>query len=146
MKLYIKFIKLIQRIRYFFEAYVFKFIRRKSRRSKGEVMVANWLEENNISYKQEYLVRFPFLVKKKPFVFIDFYLPEHNIFIEYNGKQHYEYVPYFHKSPDDFTKQQTRDNNVRSYCEQNGIKLIEIPYYLNPYKVFELLNASINKS
>lgn len=137
------FIKLIQKIRYFFEAYVFKFIRRKSRRSKGEIMVANWLEENNISYKQEYLVRFPFLVKKKPFVFIDFYLPEYNIFIEYNGKQHYEYVQYFHKTRYDFTRQQIRDNIVRSYCEQNNIKLIEIPYYLKKSEVFELLKTNI---
>lgn len=137
------FIKLIQRIRYFFEAYVFKFIRRKSRRSKGEIMVANWLKENNISYKQEHLVRFPFLVKKKPFVFIDFYLPNHNIFIEYNGKQHYEYVQYFHKTRYDFTRQQIRDNIVRSYCEQNNIKLIEIPYYLKEFEVFELLKTNI---
>lgn len=137
------FIKLIQKIRYFFEAYVFKFIRCKSRRSKGEIMVANWLEENNISYKQEYLVRFPFLVKKKPFVFIDFYLPNHNIFIEYNGKQHYEYVRYFHKTQYDFTRQQIRDNIVRSYCEQNNIKLIEIPYYLKESEVFELLKTNI---
>lgn len=140
--IFLKLCKLIP----FIEPYIYKFARKRAKHSKGEILVASWLTNNNIKFTQEHIVKFPFLVKKKSFVFIDFYLPDYNIFIEYNGKQHYEYVPYFHKSLDNFTKQQIRDNIVRSYCEQNGIKLIEIPYYLNSYKVFELLNASINKS
>ena len=125
------------------EPYIYKFARKRAKRSKGEILVANWLTDNNIKFTQEYIVKFPFLVKKKPFVFIDFYLPDHNTFIEYNGKQHYEYVQYFHKTSYDFTRQQIRDNVVRSYCEQNNIKLIEIPYYLKESEVFELLKINI---
>jgi very-short-patch-repair endonuclease len=98
-----------------------------AKRSKGEILVYNWLLENKIKFKQEYLIKFPYVVKKKPFVFIDFYLPKHNIFIEYNGKQHYEYVPYFHKTIEDFELQKFRDEVVRNYCVDKGIKLIEIP-------------------
>ena len=76
-------------------------------------------------------------------MFIDFYLPEHNIFIEYNGKQHYEYVPYFHKSKEDFERQHSRDRIVRSYCEERGIKLIEIPYWLKDNEVKNLLNDQV---
>lgn len=107
-------------------------------------MVANWLTNNNIKFEQEYLIKFPFIVRKKPFIFIDFYLPEHNMFIEYNGKQHYEYVPYFHKNENDFERQKFRDFIVRDYCEKKEIKLLEIPYYLKKDEVYELLNASIN--
>lgn len=138
-----KVIKWILKLIPFIEPYIYKFARKRAKRSKGEVLVANWLTDNNIKFTQEYIVKFPFLVKKKPFVFIDFYLPDHNTFIEYNGKQHYEYVQYFHKTPYDFTRQQIRDNVVRSYCEQNNIKLIEIPYYLKESEVFELLKINI---
>lgn len=130
----------------FIEPYIYKYARKKAKRSKGEVMVTDWLTNNNIKFEQEYLIKFPFIVRKKPFIFIDFYLPEHNMFIEYNGKQHYEYVPYFHKSENDFERQKFRDFIVRDYCEKNGIKLLEIPYYLKKDEVYELLNASINQS
>lgn len=126
------------------EPYLYKIFRIKSRRSKGEILVANWLNKNNIDYKQEYLIKFPYIVRKKPFVFIDFYLPKYNCFVEYNGKQHYEFVPYFHKSKDDFERQQFRDFIVRDYCEQKGIKLIEIPYWLKDYEVEELLKTELN--
>lgn len=138
-----KLIKWILKFIPFIEPYIYKFARKRAKRSKGEILVANWLTDNNIKFTQEYIVKFPFLVKKKPFVFIDFYLPDHNTFIEYNGKQHYKYVQYFHKTPYDFTRQLIRDNVVRSYCEQNNIKLIEIPYYLKESEVFELLKINI---
>lgn len=128
----------------FIEPYVYKYARKKAKRSKGEIMVTDWLTNNNIKFEQEYLIKFPFIVRKKPFIFIDFYLPEHNMFIEYNGKQHYEYVPYFHKNENDFERQKFRDFIVRDYCEKKGIKLLEIPYYLKKDEVYELLNASIN--
>ena len=142
----IKFFRRLCKIFPFIEPYIYKWIRHKARRSKGEILVAEWLNNNNIKFKQEYLVRFPFLVKKKPFVFINFYLPDYNIFIEYNGRQHYEYVPYFHKHEDYFLRQQIRDNVVRSYCKENNIQLIEIPYYLSKSEIFEYLNESVNKS
>lgn len=129
----------------FLEPYLYKFYRNKAKRSKGEIIVSNWLKENNIKFKQEYLIKFSFIVRKKPFVFIDFYLPKYNTFIEYNGKQHYEFVPYFHKTKDDFERQQFRDFVVRDYCENKGIKLIEIPYTLKIDQIHKLLNDSLLK-
>jgi very-short-patch-repair endonuclease len=127
----------------FIEPYIYKYARKKAKRSKGEIMVVDWLTNNNIKFEQEYLIKFPFIVRKKPFIFIDFYLPEHNMFIEYNGKQHYEYVPYFHKNENDFERQKFRDFIVRDYCEKKGIKLLEIPYYLKKDEVYELLKTTI---
>ena len=126
------------------EPYFYKFARKRSKRSKGELLVERVLTDLNIPFEQEYLIKFPYIVKKKPFVFIDFRLPKHNCFIEYNGKQHYEYVPYFHKSEDDFERQKFRDFIVRDYCEQRGIKLIEIPYWMKDHEVEELLKTELN--
>lgn len=126
------------------EPYLYKIGRSYARRSKGEILIENWLKENNIKYKSEYLIKFPFIVKKKNFVFIDFYLPDYNLFIEYNGKQHYEYVPYFHSTYKDFELQRNRDNVVRNHCLENNIRLLEIPYTLKDHEVIKILNELIS--
>ena len=91
--------------------------------SKGEIEVREWLENHNITYKRQH--RFADL-KKYPY---DFYLPDFNLLIEYNGIQHYEEVPYFHRSPSSFDGQLTRDRIKKEYAEKNGIKLLVIPYW-----------------
>lgn len=96
-----------------------------AKRSKGEKEVIKYLKGNKIKFKQQV----PLKIDNKQ-LFLDFQL--HNgIIIEYNGRQHYRYTPYFHKSKQDFVKQQNRDKKLRKYCEDNNIKLIEIPYYIN---------------
>ena len=66
------------------------------------------------------------------------------MWIEYNGLQHYKKVDYFHKTDEGFLKQLNRDNEVRKYCKENNIILIEIPYTYNTYeKVEQLLNRVI---
>lgn len=59
--------------------------------------------------------------------YIDFYLPEYNTFIEYNGQQHYIPIKYFGGELK-FREQVARDEYVRNYCKANAIKLIEIKY------------------
>jgi len=59
---------------------------------------------------------------------IDCYCDELKIGIEYNGKQHYEYVPYFHKSKDAFYNTKYRDDMKKRLCKRHGITLITIPY------------------
>jgi len=48
--------------------------------------------------------------------------------VEYNGRQHYNYVPHFHKNFEAFRNQQYRDDLKRRLCSENGILLIEVPY------------------
>lgn len=92
--------------------------------SKGEKQISEWLIKNNISYKNEVRMNIYDIGVR-----IDFVI--NNIFIEYNGKQHYEYIPYFHKTKLDFLKQQYRDQCVKNYCKENNITLIEIRYDQN---------------
>lgn len=59
---------------------------------------------------------------------IDCYNDELRLGVEYHGKQHFEFVPYFHKTKDKFSLQQYRDEIKRRLCRDNGIILIEVPY------------------
>lgn len=59
---------------------------------------------------------------------LDCYNDELKLAVEYNGRQHYDYVPYFHKNKEAFRNQQYRDELKRRICTDNGITLIEISY------------------
>jgi hypothetical protein len=59
---------------------------------------------------------------------LDCYNKHLGLAVEYNGVQHYKYVPYFHKTKDSFHNQKYRDYMKRQMCERNGIYLIEVPY------------------
>jgi hypothetical protein len=55
---------------------------------------------------------------------------------EYQGRQHYEYVPYFHGTDpvagkELLRKQQERDRIKRDECKEQGIHLIQVPFYIN---------------
>jgi hypothetical protein len=59
---------------------------------------------------------------------LDCYNKTYNLAIEYNGLQHYEHVPYFHRTEDDFKKQQERDKRKAELCSKHGVDLYIIPY------------------
>lgn len=58
---------------------------------------------------------------------LDLYCRELNMALEYNGRQHYEYVEFFHSQMEEFEKQKVRDLIKEGYCDIFGINLIEIP-------------------
>ena len=94
------------------------------RESNGEKLVEEVLNNLNIEYKKQY--KLPQLLNNHK-VIVDFYLLDYNIFIEYNGRQHYMAIDYF-GGEERFKVQQERDQNLRNYCKLNNIKLIEIKY------------------
>lgn len=57
----------------------------------------------------------------------DFYLPEHRISIEYDGKHHYKPVPQFGGN-DYLEKTKIHDNIKTEYCLVNNIRLLRISY------------------
>lgn len=59
---------------------------------------------------------------------IDCFNEELKLGVEYNGQQHYNYIPYFHATKDAFYNQKYRDKLKKIYCMERGITLIEIPY------------------
>ena len=54
----------------------------------------------------------------------DIHIKGTNILIEYNGRQHYEFVKFFHKKLGNFKKQIQRDKYKQQLAISNGYKLI----------------------
>ena len=50
------------------------------------------------------------------------------IAIEFNGQQHYKLSKAFHSSPEDFQKQQERDNEKKKISVRYGVNLISVHY------------------
>lgn len=93
--------------------------------TKGERSIENYLLSHNIKYNYEYKFTDCTHINELRF---DFYLPELNICIEYDGEQHYRPITYF-GGEKSFRQTQTNDNIKSQYCITNNIKLIRIPYW-----------------
>jgi hypothetical protein len=92
--------------------------------SKGEREIRNFLTENNIEFIPQYKFGDCKNIKLLPF---DFYLPDYNTCIEFNGRQHYEPLEHF-GGIINFKKQQINDKIKNDYCKSNNISLITIRY------------------
>ena len=90
--------------------------------SRGEREIKKFLNLHNIKFAHQ--KRFLMCKDKKPLPF-DFYLPELNVCIEFNGRQHYRPVPYW-GGDKNFEKQQKRDKIKLNFCIVNKINLIII--------------------
>lgn len=113
-------------------------------RLKNQTRINNYLNErygiNNV--KSQFIIH-----SNKRKYYIDFVV--NNIFIKYNGQQHYEPVKFGgisqKRAEENFIKQQKRDKEIKDYCNENFIKLIEIPYWLSSdkeqYKLLENLTT-----
>ena len=102
-------------------------------RSKGEQRIKNYCQKHNIYFEDQ--KQFKDCRNIIPLYF-DFYLPDYNMCIEYNGRQHYNWndVIFLHNSNEEekkkkFMIQQHRDNIKREYCKSKDIKLVEIGYW-----------------
>ena len=85
------------------------------------------MQENNVEFIEQY--KFKECKDKRELPF-DFYLPNNNICIEYNGEQHYKPINKF-GGADSFKIQQEHDKIKRNYCLEHNITLLEIPYTYN---------------
>lgn len=74
---------------------------------------------------------------------IDCYNPELKIGVEYNGIQHYEYKPFFHKNKEAFLNQKYRDDMKRRMCRDNGITLIEVPHTVKVEDIEKFLRSRL---
>lgn len=92
--------------------------------SKGERKIRMWLEGNNIKYVPQHKFYDCKNILPLPF---DFYLPEQNLCVEYNGLQHYKMVEHF-GGEEGFNQRQINDKIKMEYCKNNNIPLIIIKY------------------
>lgn len=109
--------------------------------SHGEKYIRNYLDVYNIKYVPQ--KRFQDL-KDKNYLSYDFYLPDYNILIEYQGIQHYEEAEFF-GGKEQFKVQQFHDKIKRDYAKDSGYTLLEIYYTLDTQeKVNNYLDKYLN--
>jgi hypothetical protein len=90
-------------------------------RSKRQKAVKKFLH----SYWKDHIVfeEFPIVGTRMSF---DFYNANKKIAIEVQGRQHTQYVPFFHGNKMNYLSQLRRDQQKLEFCKLNKIKLIEI--------------------
>jgi len=111
--------------------------------SKGERIIRKYLKNDNVKFKSEKsfinlrglgggLLRF------------DFFLSDHNICIEFDGRQHFDkkYCETTFKS--DYNKLKIHDRKKSRYCRKHKIKLIRIPYW-DIKNINQILSSEIPK-
>lgn len=112
------------------------------RGSNGEIMVSDILDKLGIRYIREYREH---ECKHKIKLSFDFYLPDYNTFIEYQGSQHYHHSPSF-QTKKSFEEAQLRDKIKREYCKDEKIKLLEIPYWIVSSGIEKRILECINRN
>lgn len=91
--------------------------------SIGEANIQKILQNNAIKICKEYIF------KDLPNRRFDFYLPEYNRLIEFDGLQHFKFENTWHKTEAEFKKAQLRDKEKNEYALAYNIPLVRIPYW-----------------
>lgn len=98
---------------------------RCSESSDAEYIIEKWLTEQNITNVPE--KRFENCKDKYTLPF-DFYIPDYNICIEYDGIQHFKAQKYF--GGEKKLKDQRKKDKIKTrFCKTNNIFLLRIPYW-----------------
>lgn len=96
---------------------------------KGPRAIADWLDKEGYIYRKE--VRFEECKYKNclPFDFGIYNIDgELTHLIEFDGEQHYKFIPLWHGDEEGFIMQQQRDAIKTKFCQEKNIPLIRIPY------------------
>lgn len=100
--------------------------------------IEKYLIENNIEYIKEFEIQ-----PGKTTLYCDFYLPDYNMVIEYDGEQHFFIVDKFVKNGnplDTLNTQQYLDRLKDRYCKENNINLLRIPYTMSVSDIHQQLS------
>ena len=90
--------------------------------SHGEKLICHILNDLNINYQHQVKIHNPY--SDNNFI-VDFKIG--NVVIEYNGQQHYIPVEHF-GGEIRFQRQVQRDNDLKRYCLEHNLRLLEISY------------------
>ena len=112
--------------------------------SKGEVECRRVMQK--LFDKPFYKIRPQFL--NNPVTFgtnnleLDCFNEELKLAVEYDGAQHYKFIPHFHKTHEGFMNQRYRDYMKEQMCKENNIRLIRVPYTV---KIENIESFIVNK-
>ena len=106
---------------------------RMEKTSKNEVLISSILKENNIFFYNNYSFADCKGIGHKLLRY-DFYLPDYNICIEYDGVQHQKPIKFF-GGEESFKRLHANDSIKNEYCKAHNINLIRIPYSYTTQKI-----------
>ena len=110
--------------------------------SGGEETIMYALDKLGIDYIKE--KTFDDLINPESGVKLryDFYVPSHNLLIEYDGRQHVDQDS-FNKSHDKFASYQARDEIKDNYANMHGIKLVRVGYNVFGSKLVDAVSNMV---
>jgi very-short-patch-repair endonuclease len=100
-------------------------MRLNNKESKGEAAISKVLTDLNVEFIREQKFDECRNVKKLPF---DFYLPQWNLLIEFDGEHHFRYKGFWNAGRTTLEITQANDRKKNLFCKKNRIKLIRIPF------------------
>lgn len=118
---------------------VIPFHEKNGTESKGESICRNVMQK---------LFKVPFPKTRPSFLLntvtgnpleLDCFNKEMKLAVEYHGRQHYEFIPFFHQYYHKFREQQYRDQLKYLLCNRYGITLIVVPYSVPLDKIHDHL-------
>ena len=108
----------------------------KCKLSKGEIIIENFLIENNIDYFSQ--KKFKDCKGVKFELKFDFYIPKYNFIIEFDGRQHFEVVKFNGMTYENALKSHLEliknDEIKDKYCINNKIIMHRIKYVIKDIK------------
>lgn len=109
---------------------------------KGEARILDYFIKNNIEYETQ--KRFPNLVGVgNRGLSYDFYLPKHNLLIEYQGQYHDGTAN--NQTDEGYKRQIEHDRRKKQFAEDSGIDILEI-WYHDYNKINSILDSSLSKA
>lgn len=102
----------------------------KRKRSKHHIRARKIINEVYHSYRVLEEVKLPGSTSshKKSVLYLDFFIPNIKKAFEVHGRQHYEHIPFFHRTKADFLLAKARDEDKIEWCKLNGIEIITLKY------------------
>lgn len=96
--------------------------------SKGERIIEQFLKDRGETFVAQYVPADLTNRSKKAHYRFDFFLPEHNMLIEFDGVQHDKPVSRWNSKYSSFDKIRERDEIKTNYARDRDIRLIRIKY------------------
>lgn len=111
--------------------------------SKGVGRIRKYLVDKDIKFEVEKIFKDCKNPKTNNNLRFDFYIPEYNICIEFDGQQHFKDIPLFGGAKE-FINMRFRDSIKNEYCKNNNINLIRISY--KDKNIEEILNKRLKNN
>lgn len=107
--------------------------------SRGEKVISQFLKDNSVAFIPQQTFSGLVGVGGRLLSY-DFYLPEYNLLIEYQGEYHDGTAG--NQTTEEFIRQQEHDKRKKKYADKHNIQLLTIWYYEQD-KMIEILNNTL---